>query len=231
MSPSVTPFQEKVRGTLTQQIASLGHAATNNDLAITLNCTVEEIEKALQALHDTHSLLLQPHKTEPWVVHPFALYPASCWVQIHSDDGRSAKGHWATCLYCAFGIAAALKSDADIFTRFGGESEQCIVRVRGGDIAEKNLVFHLSTPIRHWWDNVIHSCASFQPFRCEEDVDDWCRRHAWTRGAVVPMEQMWRFASAWYGGYVEEPWRKRSGEEVKRVLEDNGLKGPFWSVE
>ena len=135
-----------------------------NGVAGIPSLTFQDIDAALLSLHATHSLLLHPHKVEPWVVDPFALYPASCWVQVGD------RGYWATCLYCAFGIAAALKVDADIFTRFGGESEQCHIRVRDQDIVEKDLVFHLSTPIRNWWDNVIHSCASFQPFRHEDEV-------------------------------------------------------------
>lgn len=39
------------------------------------------------------------------------------------------------------------------------------------------------------------------------------------------------FASAWYGDYVSQPWRKRSTVEIKQVLESHGLTGPFWSVE
>lgn len=225
MPAQVTAFQELVRGTLTRQIAERGHAPTNDELASALQCSCKDVEQALLALHASHSLLLHPHKVEPWVVHPFALYPASCWVQIGD------RGYWATCLYCAFGIAAALKADADIFTRFGGESEQCIIRVRNQDILEKDLVFHLSTPIRQWWDNVIHSCASFQPFHCEQDVGSWCQRHRSAKGAVVPLSLMWSFASAWYGDYVSKPWRKRSGAEIRQVLESNGLDGPFWSIE
>lgn len=161
MPTAVTAFEERVRSALTQQIAERDHAPINGELASSLHCPLKEIEDAPSALHSTHSLLLHPHEIKPWIVHPFAPYPASCWVQV------GLQGYWATCLYCALGIAAALKADADIVTRFGGESEQCFIQVRGQDIVEKDLVFHLSTPIREWWDNVIHSCASFQPFRHE----------------------------------------------------------------
>ena len=58
------------------------------------------------------------------------------------------------------GIAAALNVDADVFTRFGGESEQCIVRLRDQVVVKQDLVFHLFTPIQEWWINVIFACAS-----------------------------------------------------------------------
>jgi hypothetical protein len=73
---------------------------------------------------------------------------------------------------------------------------------------EKDVVFHLSTPICKWWDNIIHACASFQPFHHESDVDIWCERHAMPKGIVVPLPKMWQFASAWYGDYISLPWRK-----------------------
>lgn len=224
MRGDLSEFQEKVRSALTQQIAERGHAPSNDQLAASLGCSRHEIEEALLALHSSHSLLLHPHKLEPWVVHPFSLYPASCWVQVGD------RGYWATCLYCALGIASALKVDADIFTRFGGESEQCVVRVRDQDIMEKDLVFHLSTPMMKWWDNVIHACASFQPFRNEGDIDIWCERHAMPKGAVVPLSQMWRFASAWYGDYVSLPWKKRSAEQIRELCRLHGLDGSFWSI-
>lgn len=225
MSSIATAFQEQVRGELTRQIAERGYAPSSDQIAILIGCSKLDIEEALLALHSSHSLLLHPHKIVPWVVHPFALYPASCWVQIGN------RGYWATCLYCALGIASALKADADIYTRFGGESGECVVRVREQKVMENDIVFHLSTPLNEWWDNVIHACASFQPFRHEGEVEIWCERHAMRKGAVVPLPQLWQFASAWYGDYISRPWRKRSVEEIRELCRLHGLEGPFWSVE
>ena len=86
MATAVTSFQEQVRGTLTQQIAQRGYASSNDELASLLDCTRTEIEEAIFALHSTHSLLLHLHKPEPWVVHPFSLYPSACWIQVGSAD-------------------------------------------------------------------------------------------------------------------------------------------------
>lgn len=65
MAPTVSAFDAKVRGVLTQQIAQLGHAPSNEQLASALHCSVKETEDALQSLHNSHSLLLHPHKIEP----------------------------------------------------------------------------------------------------------------------------------------------------------------------
>jgi hypothetical protein len=129
------------------------------------------------------------------------------------------------------GIAAALGTPAVIHTRLGGEREPAVIHVEDGDVREADLLFHLSTPVRHWWDNVIHACASFQPFRTEEDVDAWCERHALPKGAVVPLPQMCRFAADWYGDYLSKPWRKRSPAEISALLTQHGFTGPFWSLD
>ncbi|KGB53065.1 Alkylmercury lyase [Sphingopyxis sp. LC81] len=220
----LTPEQLQVRTELTRAVAELGHAPSNADLAERAGLPVPVVEAALHALHEAHALLLHPGKTEPWAVHPFALSPGSCWVETGD------KGYWANCVYCGFGIAAALDEDATIYTRIGGEREPVEIHVRNGELVERDLLFHLSTPPRAWWDNVIHACASFQPFRTEADVEDWCARHALPKGAVVPMPTMWAFARDWYGDAIRKPWRKRSADEVRTVFERHGFTSPFWSV-
>jgi hypothetical protein len=215
---------QDLRGLLTRLIATRGHAPSLPDLAEEAGLTIAEIEESLQRLHDAHALLLHPHRCEPWAVHPFALSPGSCWVETKE------RGYWANCLYCALGIAAALKSDAWITTRFGGEAETIRYRVEDGRLLDAEGVFHLSTPARFWWDNVVHACASFQPFACEAEVDPWCRRHAMPRGHVMRLDTLWRFASDWYGAYLEEPWRMRSAGDTRRLLDAHGLTGDFWSL-
>ena len=218
------PFDLNVRGELTRAIAELGRAPSNEQLAQRLDADVIAVEQSLRQLHDAHALQLHPHRCAPWVVHPFALSPGSCWVET------SGRGWWANCLYCGMGIAAALNEDVSIHTRIGGEREPIVVHVCGGEVQETELLFHLSTPVREWWDNVIHACASFQPFHSEGDVEDWCARHGLPRGAVVPIQQMWRFAADWYGSYLEKQWRKRSVAETKALFEKHGFEGDFWRL-
>ena len=95
----------------------------------------------------------------------------------------SALGYWANCLYCAFGIAAVLKSDAVISTRIGGEGEAVKYAVRDGGPPDTIDVFHLSTLVAQWWANVVFACSMFQPFHAEADVDAWCARHDLPKGA------------------------------------------------
>lgn len=221
----LTIFDQDVRGELTRAIAELGYAPANEQLAQRLDGQVSAVERSLKRLHDAHALLLHPHSCRPWVVHPFALSPGSCWVEV------GVRGWWANCLYCGMGIAAALNEDATIHTRLGGEGEAIAVHVSGGQVREADLLFHLSTPVKEWWDNVIHACASFQPFRLEAEIDRWCARHNLPRGAIIPLPRMWSFAADWYGTYLRAPWRKRSAEQVKALFAKHGLQGEFWQLD
>jgi hypothetical protein len=217
---------QDLRGLLTRMIADQGHAPSSAALAIAAGTDEAAVEDSLRRLHEAHALLLHPHMCAPWVVHPFALAPGLCWVRT---PGGPVTGYWANCLYCGFGIAAALDADAEIATRLAGEERTLTWRVAGGRLVDGQGVFHLSTPAARWWDNVVHACASFQPFESEAEVDGWCARHAMPRGHVMTMDALWTFAADWYGGYLRAPWRKRSPEQVRALFDAHGLTGDFWS--
>lgn len=224
VTPALTAQDEAVRGALTRAIARLGRAPSPDALAAEVGCDTTALDTHLRRLADAHALLLHPCSTRPWVVHPFALSPGSCFVRT------AAHGYWANCLYCAFGIAAALDVDAVVTTRYGGEDETVRYEVRrgSGPVTGGTDVFHLSTPPARWWDNVIFACASFQPFASEADIDRWCDTHGFPRGASLSMPALWAFARDWYGSYLSEPWRKRTRAEVAALFARHGLVGAFW---
>jgi hypothetical protein len=221
---TLSEFDQDLRGLLTRMIAELGHAPANEALACAAGVDLAAVEAS------PHSLLLHPHGSEPWAVHPFALSAGSCWVDIGEHLGPE-RGYWANCLYCAFGIVAATGANAVITTCYGGERVMTAWRVSEGRLLDTHGVFHLSIPVARWWDNVIAACASFQPFQREQDIGDWCERHAMPRGATMRIEALWRFASDWYGSYLREPWRKRSPDEVRALFARHDLTGPFWEIE
>lgn len=224
ISSDLEPGDEEDRGASTRYIAEHGHGPSPDVLASELNSPESLVRKALRRLHDAHALLLHPGSELTWVVHPFAPAPGSCWVETVS------RGYWANCLYCAFGIVAATSQDAVVTTRLGGEGETVQYYIRGGALVSTGDVFHLSTPVAHWWDSVMFACSSFQPFHAEADVEGWCRRHALPQGAVLSLPQLWAFAHDWYGGYLNIPWRKRSAAEALALFKRHGLTGPFWQI-
>ena len=214
----------QVRGTLTRAIAELGHAPSLEALSARLQRAPTEVEDALQRLQDQHALLLHPGTCRPWIVHPFALTASACWVQT------SGHGYWAPCLYCAFGIVAALECEAVVSTRIAGEADAVTYTLDGVTAPKSDAVFHLSIPVEHWWDNVVAACASFQPFCSADDIDPWCARHAMPRGETMTVPALWAFARDWYGDYLKVPWRKRSLEETRALFAKHGLTSKFWQI-
>jgi hypothetical protein len=73
-------------------------------------------------------------------------------------------------------------------------------------VREDDIVTHFAVPLRSAWDNVHHYCATVLPFRSEEDVDAWSRRHAIPKGAVVPIAQVAELARVRYGKHADHDW-------------------------
>lgn len=68
-------------------------------------------------------------------------------------------------------------------------------------------------------------------FRSEEHVERWVRQWGLPRGAVLPPEQAWQLAHAWYGPDRRAPeWRRRTIDETEALFADLGLTGSFWNL-
>jgi len=214
----------QTRGKLTALIAEFGYAPTSETLADSMGLSVADVDASLQRLQQANALLLHPDSCRPWVVHPFSLAAGPCWVATPD------KGYWASCLYCAFGICAATGCDGVITTRLGGEAETVEYTIKDGRVQPSEHVFHLSTPVRHWWDNVVFACSTFQPFRAEVDIDTWCNDHDLPKGETMDIPTLWEFAKDWYGPYLTDPWKKRSPDEIKAIFSKHGFTSDFWSI-
>lgn len=67
-------------------------------------------------------------------------------------------------------------------------------------------------------------------FRSEEHVERWLRVTGNDRGAVVPLDGVWRLARAWYKDPRQEAWAPRSKQESQAVLASVGLTDAFWTL-
>jgi hypothetical protein len=68
-------------------------------------------------------------------------------------------------------------------------------------------------------------------FRAEEHVDRWCQQWNLSRGALLPLEQAWRLARAWFQadrGAAE--WRRPTVDEVESLFSELRLTDPFWRL-
>lgn len=180
-------------------------------------------DAALRELADEHGVVLHPGTTEVWIAHPFSAAPTGVWVE------RGDRGWWAPCIWCATGIVALAAPDATIHARYGGEAEAIAIDVRGGAVRSDACV-HFPFPPRDAWTNVVHWCATVQPFRRADDVPAWCARHGMPHGAVVPVAQVAELGRAWYGRHAARDWRKWTANEAREIFQRVGLVGPHWEL-
>ena len=67
-------------------------------------------------------------------------------------------------------------------------------------------------------------------FRSEEHVDRWLKETHDSKGAIVPLAQVWTLAKAWYLDPRDPAWRPRTRDESQRVIGSVGLTGDFWEL-
>ncbi|GAA3766092.1 hypothetical protein GCM10022270_27600 [Terriglobus aquaticus] len=214
-----------VHAALIQQFLTAGNLPSMDRIASSLQITALELTKRLNALADLHGLVLHPHATEPWVVHPFSTTPT-----LHYVEG-SLHGWWAPCIWCALGVAQLAGGVVRIHTRIGAEIEQIVVEVRNGVPLDADGIFvHFSIPPRRAWANVHQHCSLVLPFRSHNDINQWCERHGQTYGEAVTLERTAALARRWYGPYARASWRKWTVEQAREIFNESGLTSPFWEI-
>jgi hypothetical protein len=68
-------------------------------------------------------------------------------------------------------------------------------------------------------------------FRSEEHIRKWCATWRMEEGAVIPLEQGWALARAWYGEDRRDPaWRRRTVEETEAVFAQLNFTSEFWRL-
>jgi hypothetical protein len=55
-----------------------------------------------------------------------------------------------------------------------------------------------------------------------------CRQSGSTRGYVMDLRTLWRFAFHWYDGRLDRGYVRRAPEAATEYLRSVGLSGPFW---
>lgn len=214
----------RVHATVMRAFVDRGHPAAPAEIAATLGVSSERVERALTRLHRDHGLVLHEGRCAVKLAHPFSASPTATWVAQHD------RGWWAPCLWCALGVAVLVGGDVVVHARRGGEARPITVEVRGGRVVDPSVRVHFAEPVRRAWDDVVHWCATVQPFAEEDDVAAWCARHDLPRGDVAPIERVYALASAWYGGYLREDWRKWSVDEASAIFQQVGLVGETWAM-
>ncbi|KZN30145.1 hypothetical protein N480_04140 [Pseudoalteromonas luteoviolacea S2607] len=201
-----------------------GTAPKVEQLAKDFSCSKEEIIAALKALQDIHGVVLHPHSSEVWVMHPFSTAPTNFYIE------SGERSWWGNCAWCSLGAAFLLDRDLTITTTLGAQSQQVVIEVKGGQLSSTNLYVHFPIAMQAAWDNVIYTCSTMLLFDSQAQIDKWCQRHQINKGDVQPIDNVWEFAKVWYGNHLNPEWEKWSIAEAKAIFERFNLTHDIWSL-
>jgi hypothetical protein len=141
---------QRVRLALYRAIERSGSPPTAAELARALALEPAIVEESYRALADAHVIVVQPETVEIKWAPPFSAVATA--FRVHS--GRSA---WhAPCAWDAFGIPAALDSDARIDAVCAWSNEPVPCGVEHG-LAYGDGLIHLLVPAAHFWDDIAYT--------------------------------------------------------------------------
>ena len=139
-----------VRKVVYGAIVRSGQAPSAASVAAGARLSLDEASSALRALADAHVIVLGQDGESIRFAPPFAGDKTRYRV-------RSGRRCWfAPCAWDAFGIPAALHTDAAIeaYCAHSGEPIEC--GVRGGTSYGKGVV-HLLVPAARFWDDIVYT--------------------------------------------------------------------------
>lgn len=215
----LSEIQVQVRQMITRKFLDDGYMPPLSVLARAFNKTESEMADTLRELAANKALVLHPHVPEVWIAHPFCASPNSFWV----EDINAQRGWWSNCTWCAMGVAALVKRDVRLYSRWGGEAKPFLLEIIDGVLCDSDFVVHMAQPVVRLWDNVIFSCSLMLPHRSADQLTQWCERHQIVQGAVLPAEKCWELSKKWYGSYLDDDWNRKSAEEVREFFDSIGL--------
>jgi hypothetical protein len=142
----------KIKLAVYRMIADTGAAPTSAEVAQATGLAENDVRGAFACLHAKR--LLVPEPGDPSRIRmapPFSGVPTAFPVEAQG------KRYYANCVWDAYGIAAALHSDAVIPASDGYSGEPLTLEVRESQPITQPYVAHFAVPAAHWWDDIIHT--------------------------------------------------------------------------
>ena len=143
-------FDTSVKMAIYGMIADTGHVPDVPAVAAHLGARIGDVQHAFELLRQKRLLVLEPgDPTRIRMAPPFSGVPTSFLVHAGGNN------YYANCVWDAYGVAAALHSDAVIDACDGHTGEPMNMEVREGQCVRWPCVAHFAVPAAKWWDDVI----------------------------------------------------------------------------
>ena len=130
--------------------AATGTAPDSSQVARKTAIAEGEVIAAFARLHAKRLLLPEPDDPRRIrMAPPFSGVPTKFPVE------SNGKRYYANCVWDAYGIAAALHSDAISRASDGHTGEPLTLEVKNGAPVLQPYVAHFAVPAAHWWDDLV----------------------------------------------------------------------------
>ena len=130
--------------------AETGRVPDSSAVARKIDIDEAEVIATFARLHAKRVLLPEPGDPRRIrMAPPFSGVPTKFPVEANG------KQYYANCVWDAYGIAAALHSDAISRAFDGHTGGPLILEVQNGAPVLKPYVAHFAVPAAHWWDDLV----------------------------------------------------------------------------
>lgn len=143
-------FDTSVKTAVYRLTADAGRVPDATQTAAEMNESADKVQAAFQRLRTNRLLVLEPNDpTRIRMAPPFSGVPTDFLVHA---KGRE---YYANCVWDAYGVAAALHSDAVIDASDGHTGEPMTLEVRGGAPDQCHGMAHFAVPAAKWWTDIV----------------------------------------------------------------------------
>src|SRR5258706_793580 len=84
-SDVTTDLETAVHYRYVEPLLATGRIPNSREVAERLGVPIEEVQRALRSLANTHGVVLHTHVCEPWVIHPFSASPTATWGPLSAE--------------------------------------------------------------------------------------------------------------------------------------------------
>jgi Alkylmercury lyase len=220
---ALRPDDARVRAAINAIFVERGGPPEADELMARTNLPRDQIFDALRRLADAGSITLRPGTLDVWTAPPFSATPT-----VHHVTINTGQKFWAGCAWCALGICA-LVGPGRIHSLYGGEDTPFDLDVDAhGPRPLGDTCVHFAVPAKRWAESLGYACATILFFASPDDEHDWLERTRLPAGRIVPLEQTWRLASAFFGGSTQPGPHTRHRSDVDALFRSVGLDDPFF---
>lgn len=130
--------------------ADTGVVPTSSEVARKIDIEESEVLDAFARLHKKRLLVPEPENSSR-----IRMAPPFSGIATAFPVDANGKRYYANCVWDAYGIAAALHTDAMIPASDGHTGEPLWLEVKNNQPVLRSYVTHFAVPAALWWNNIV----------------------------------------------------------------------------